>query len=311
MPRTIEERLGRGPATSNELQAACGMNQIAVSRAIRALGRRVVSTRRGRTPVYALSCPAFGDDDRQPLWQVNPHGDFDRIAFLHPLAHGGFCIEPETGMPEVLLGEGGDGWYDDLPFFLEDLRPQGFLGRQIAGELAQRTPDLAPDPRRWTSEQVGRFLLANGDDLPGNLLLGHRADWRVRRRPPAVLENQYPALADAVLSGEIPGSSAGGEQPKFTAYHAEHGHVIVKFSPAGADPVAVRWRDLLVTEHQAAEAIHAAGLPAAETRLIETGGRLFLESRRFDRSGPLGRLSLISLQAVDAEFAGLGPTGHG
>jgi hypothetical protein len=39
---------------------------------------------------------------------------------------------------------------------------------------------------------------------------------------------------------------------------------------------------------------------------LETGGRLFLESKRFDRIGEFGRMPMISLQAVDAEFTGLG-----
>jgi hypothetical protein len=49
------------------------------------------------------------------------------------------------------------------------------------------------------------------------------------------------------MNGAIPGSSAGGEQPKFTAYCGERSaHVIVKFSPLGDDAVARRWRDILV-----------------------------------------------------------------
>ena len=117
----------------------------------------------------------------------------------------------------------------------------------------------------------------------------------------------YPALADSVLAGLIPGSSAGGEQPKFTAFCGERSaHVIVKFSPAGNDPVARRWRDILITEFHATEALHNTGLPAAETRLIEADGRLFLESQRFDRVGEYGRAPMISLQAVDAEFTGQG-----
>jgi hypothetical protein len=70
--------------------------------------------------------------------------------------------------------------------------------------------------------------------------------------------------------------------------------------------VARRWRDILITEFHAAETIHAADHPAAETRLLERDGRLFLESRRFDRSGEYGRLPMISLQYVDAEFSGVG-----
>ena len=44
--------------------------------------------------------------------------------------------------------------------------------------------------------------------------------------------------------GELPGSSAGGEQPKFTALkkdpRGDLSHVIVKFSPKGDNDVAKR-----------------------------------------------------------------------
>ena len=116
-----------------------------------------------------------------------------------------------------------------------------------------------------------------------------------------------PALADDVMKGVIPGSSAGGEQPKFTAFSGHHSaHVIVKFSPKRDNEIARRWRDILIIEFHAVEALHEMGCPAAETRLLEMDGRLFLESERFDRSGENGRMSMISLEAIDAEFTGLG-----
>lgn len=109
------------------------------------------------------------------------------------------------------------------------------------------------------------------------------------------------------MSGVIPGSSAGGEQPKFTAFCGNRAaHVIVKFSPPGNSDVARRWRDILITEYHAAEALHSENFPAAETRLLEIDGRLFLESQRFDRTGEFGRMPMLSLQAIDAEFTGIG-----
>ncbi len=70
--------------------------------------------------------------------------------------------------------------------------------------------------------------------------------------------------------------------------------------------MARRWRDILITEFHATEALHAKNFPAAETRLIDKGGRLFLESQRFDRVGEYGRMSMISLQYIDAAFVGEG-----
>ncbi len=324
MSLSIREFLERRPATSKELQDATGMSQATVSRELRGMGDSVVKLPGGRSPRYAMTRNAFGGDDKLPLFMIDAHGNNTAVANLRPLAHGGFFVEPMTGMPPVLLGERGDGLYDDLPYFLQDLRPQGFLGRQIAAELAShsdnpkssgliatvlasRYEDFPNDPRNWNSDQIGRYLISNGDDLPGNFKFGQQAYLRVRRKPVITTEDDYPSLADSVMSGVIPGSSAGGEQPKFTAFNGDRSaHVIVKFSPQGDDAVARRWRDILITEFHAIEAIHARNFPAAETRLIERGDRLFLESQRFDRVGMYGRMSMVSLQSVDAEFTGLG-----
>jgi len=114
-------------------------------------------------------------------------------------------------------------------------------------------------------------------------------------------------MAEDVLKGEVPGSSAGGEQPKFTAFSSGYeSHVIVKFSPRGDTEIAKRWRDILITEYHAAQIINENICPAARTRFLEAEGRLFLETRRFDRLGVSGRYSMISLQAIDNEFTGLG-----
>lgn len=306
MAVTLQERLSQGLASSIELQGATGLSQTTVARQLRELGRVIVRITRGRTILYGLTHNAFGAANVIPLHRVDAYGSHVRIANVSPLAHGGFYVAPVTGTPSVLLGERGDGLYDDLPYFLDDLRPQGFLGRQTAHELAARDAGFPTDPAQWTTDHVGRYLVANGDDLPGDLILGEPIHLRLRRPPLAVTEADYPRLAAAVLAGEIPGSSAGGEQAKFTAYRADYGHVIVKFSPAGDAPLARRWRDVLITEHHAAQALQGLDLPAAQTQLYEADGRVFLESRRFDRADVAGRRPMISLRAVDAEFTGLG-----
>ncbi len=307
MPLIVRDYLERGPATSKEIQAGTGLSQTAVARQIRKIGGSVIKLPSGRSPRYALTRNAFGVDDNIPLTMVDAHGNTVVAARIRPLAHGGFFVEPETGTPGVLLGTNKDGLFDDLPYFLSDLSPQGFLGRQIAEELAAQSDDFPQDPGNWNTNHIGRYLVSNGDDLSGNFKFGQQALSRVRRKPIVVTVNDYPELADSVMSGVVPGSSAGGEHPKFTAFCGERSaHVIVKFSPKGNNEIARRWRDILITEYHAAEAIHNVDFPAAETRILEFEDRIFLESIRFDRSGEYGRMSMLSLQAVDAEFAGLG-----
>jgi hypothetical protein len=148
----------------------------------------------------------------------------------------------------------------------------------------------------------------------GNLLLGDAArDAFVHTPAPQALAAAeraaaYVRLSDEASRGELPGSSAGGEQPKFMAY-AESGkgvprHVLVKFSVPGDHVVSRRWRDLLLAEHHALQALREAGVAAAQTTVIDHGTQRFLEVERFDRVGPLGRRALFSLAALEAEFIG-------
>ena len=308
MGLSIEQCLHTDPLTSKQLQDKTGLSQTVVARQLRELGDRIIKVSNGRPPIYALTTNAFGADDHLLICVVDTYGHNTAVATLRPLAHGGFFVQERVGIPPLLLGEKGNGVFEDLPYFLYDLRPQGFLGRQIATGLSKQSDDFPPNPERWNANHIGRYLVSNGDDLPGSLKFGQPAYNRVPRKLVETTPDDYPALAKSVIAGEIPGSSAGGEQPKFTTYcGVKSAHVIVKFSPKGDDPIARRWKDILITEHVAAQALRKVDITAAaETQLIEKEGRLFLESQRFDRSGKHGRMSMLSLQVVDAEFTGLG-----
>ena len=307
MPLTIREYLQRGSATSKEIQSATGLSQTAVSRQLRNMADSVIRVREGRVILYAVTRNAFGGTDKLPLSMVDSQGNTVLVTFVRPLAHGGFFIERSPGASSLLLGENGKGLYDDLPYFLLDLSPQGFIGKKIALEMVAQSDPFPSDPKRWTSEHVGRYLLSNGDDVPGNFKFGEQAMLRVRRKPVPIADADYPVLAERVIEGEVPGSSAGGEQPKFTAFSEKsNAHVIVKFSPKGENELARRWRDILLTEYHAAQVLHQWDFSVAAIRLFEAGGRLFLESQRFDRIGVDGRRSMISLSSIDAEFCGIG-----
>jgi len=307
MPLSIREYLGRGPSTSREIQAATGLSQSSVARRLREMEDAVVQLPMGRSIRYAATCNAFGSSDKLPLSMVDEDGNTALIAYIRPLCHGGFFLEPVSDISPLLMGENKDGLYAGLPYFLYDLRPQGFLGRLTAQAMATQSNDFPTDPRYWNTDQIGCYLISNGDDLPGNFKFGDQARLRVRSKPVSVSDEDYPALADGVMGGAVPGSSAGGEQPKFTAFNGNQAsHVIVKFSPKGVQEPAVRWRDILITEYHAAKTIHDRLFPAAEIRLLEMGERLFLETRRFDRSGEYGRRPMVSLQVADAEFTGIG-----
>jgi len=184
--------------------------------------------------------------------------------------------------------------------------------------FAQLHPELQlpQDPRHWSDDDMLRALALRGEDLPGNLLVGNASLERFhtlgQRLARAASADDYPALARSALQGQLPGSSAGGEQPKFCCV-TQGRSVIVKFSSSGDSPADQRTRDLLRCEHLALRVLAQAGLPAAPTQVFERAGRVFLESERFDRCAPWqdtpadappGRIGMVSLMVYDAQYVG-------
>jgi hypothetical protein len=201
---------------------------------------------------------------------------------------------------------------DGLPWWLLDMRPQGYLGRAYA---ARHGAELALPARLtdWTETDALRALMLHGHDVVGNLLLGDltRDRFLTASLPEPITTGQkageYPRLALGAALGEITGSSAGGEQAKFTTFAMTPNgarHVMVKFSEPEESPVSERWRDLLLAEHLALGTLREAGVPAARTQIFDHGGQRFLEVERFDRPGKLGRRALISLAALNAAHDG-------
>lgn len=189
-----------------------------------------------------------------------------------------------------------------MPPFLDDMRPQGFLGRRFT----ERNLDLALPPRLqdWSVDHILRAVCLRGEDTVGDLVLGDGSfDRWLALSPRETKPSDFPARADAAAHGEV-GSSAGGEHPKFTAWSAGR-HVLVKFAnreDGGA--VTRRWRDLLACEALALRVVREAKLPAPRARCFDVDGWRFLEVERFDRVGARGRRGVISLGAWSNEHLG-------
>jgi len=286
-----------GLASSSELQARLGVSQPTVSRVLKALlhAGEVRKVGAARSQRYLLPREVPGVGREVPVMRVDAQGLVTPFARIVPLSGGRFWVDEADGLS--LLHEG-------LPWFLTDLRPQGFIGRGFA----QAHPELrlSHDPRYWNDDDVLKAMALAGEDQPGNLIVGEaslqRYHAQVGRPVGETSRTDYPRLADLAMQGSLPGSSAGGEQPKFCT-RSQGRHVLVKFSPAGASPSDQRGRDLLVCEHLALQTLAEAGLPAAHTEIVEGAGRVFLEVVRFDRSAR-GRVGMVSLLAYDAEYVG-------
>ncbi|WP_411884617.1 type II toxin-antitoxin system HipA family toxin YjjJ [Polaromonas sp. YR568] len=286
-----------GVATSAELQVQLGLSQPTVSRALAPLVAsgevRILGAARSRR--YLLPRPVEGVGREVPIMRVDTAGVVTPLGRMLPLPGGRFWVDEVDGLSKL---------HDDLPWFLNDMRPQGFMGRTFAA--AHPELQLAADPRRWSADDALKAMAVYGDDLPGNLIVGEQAFERyhglAQRASRVDSWRDYPALAEAAMQGSLPGSSAGGEQPKFCTISGER-HVLVKFSPAGDSPASQRSRDLLVCEHLALQALGQAGHPAAATQIFLAGGRIFLESERFDRTAR-GRVGMVSLEVYDSEYVG-------
>lgn len=296
------------PMRSVQLQQAVGISQPTASRALAVLVQNgaVVKLGQGRNQHYGLPRLVPGVGQRIPITAMDTAGRIHPCGSLQALQGGGYWVEGAD--LQAMLG--GGPYFDGLPWLLQDMRPQGFLGRRFARQHLEQT--LNSDPRQWSDDDVLLALTRFGDDLPGHLIVGEAALQRHLQHTvhPVAQPDDYPALAQAAMAGAVPGSSAGGEQPKFCCLDGQGRSWIVKFSPADDNPVADRIRTLLRCEHLALQTLHAAGQPVAQTRLHAQAGRVFLAAQRFDRTAPQrpgqppGRIGMVSLQSFNAEFAG-------
>lgn len=286
---SIRQLLGEGPASARQLTEKLGVSQPTVSRELRALGEDVIRFGSGASIHYVLRDARRGFRSA-PIYRVTDEGRLRYLGELIPVLPDGFVMAREDG---VITHS------DGLPWWLFDMRPQGYLGRAYASAHAAEL-GLPANPEQWGDSEVVRALLAHGHDAVGNLLVGELARTRFLEMPapvPVDRMTEYPGLALTTAAGEAPGSSAGGEQPKFCAY-TDRGHVLVKFSAPDDNQISERWRDLLLAEHVALNVL------GVETSVFDIGSQRFLEIPRFDRIGPLGRIGVFSLRALDAEFVG-------
>lgn len=306
MSTALLERLAQGPATPAELMAVLGGSQATLSRRLQALRGRVLPMGSARARRYGLLQGVRDLPAEQPVYRIDRDGEARVLGRLSQLAGGSFWFESATG------DKAATRLYPDLPWWMQDLRPQGFLGRLFP----QQFPGLGlpSNVQLWDAGTVLYALARRGDNALGDLVIGEVAysRWWENRESffdQTVTSEAFESLAQKVLQGGDPGSSAAGEQPKFLTlarFEQNDSEVIVKFSPPVREANGQRWSDLLIAEHHALSTLAAAGFAVAESAVVLDATRTFLQVSRFDRTGPRGRLPLVSLAMADAEFTGVG-----
>jgi hypothetical protein len=305
----VLEKLAAGVKTSRQLVNMLAVSQPSISRAIRSLGSEVLILGKGPATQYARPRIVRGTTSIFPLFRIAQSGDAHLIGKLHTLMAGQYWWQSEESA-------NGSRLYDYLPWFIQDMRPDGFLGRSFANKEGADL-GLPEKLKDWKEDDVLIALSRRGEDHIGNLVIGEESIQRYLKSAQyefrCIAENDrlriYPTLAEKALKGEAAGSSAGGEQQKFTATIQkgdELRHVLVKFSSPLNTPEGRRWADLLICEQRALEIIAETEISTTQSRTLEAGNRLFLEVDRFDRVGRLGRSSIFSLSAIDSEYTGIG-----
>lgn len=292
------------PANAAELTKRLDISQATLSRLLASLGNGVLTIGNARATIYARPRDIRGLGHEFPVYQLDTDGNARIAGTLYPVWESSYFWEPAQGPPVL---------YGDLPWFIRDLCPEGFVGRAFAHRQHQSL-NLPPRLIDWNNDHMMIALSCRGEDCMGNLILGHVSITRYFEAPLKQIidlserATEYPKLAERAIEGDPAGSSAGGEQPKFTAIinDGDIHHVLVKFSPRMDTEEGQRWADLLICESIASEIVAASGIRTADSVIVQAGGRMFLEVRRFDRIGLSGRLPMNSLGAVDNEFVGQG-----
>lgn len=293
--------LAKQPSDAASICAHLQITQPTFSRLWRSAGSDIVTFGAARATRYSIARTVADIGSSLPLFQVDAAGKAAPFGELRILQGDWYAFTAHTGSTELTLG---------LPYFLQDLRPQGFLGRLVS--FLHADLNLPRKILEWSDDDTLVYLAKRGENAPGDLIVGNESYRRFLTLKhngdlDCIMESsrpvQYADLAHRANQGDAPGSSAGGEQPKFTcAVTRENGaveHVIVKFSPPVSTPNGRRWGDLLVCEHLALESLRSHGVTACETEIIADGERIYFEATRFDRIGLKGRASVVSLAGLD------------
>jgi hypothetical protein len=307
-----------GPLSAQEAARLLGVDPITIKRQAAVAGAGILVVGRGKNTRYSLPQPTITGAAQWPLFWAAADGVVTEFALASHL------------QPDVLhiYGSGAGLGINvttarDLPWILTPLKLRGYLGRASRGRLGAVTEHWDTQPERWSLAQQLFAAQSATLDHAGAILLGEAAvrAWQAQPSPPqrddpSTLAMVYDGLADEATQGRVAGSSADGEQPKFSTRVIDPDgtvrEVLVKFSPPRGTPFGERWNDLLHAEAIAADVLRANGFATPDSRIVMSSKRTYFESTRIDRVSGLqaasrGRRHLLPLAAVHAAFVAGAP----
>ena len=303
-----------GITSAAAIQTALGISQPTLSRAIAALGPVVIRIGRARATHYAHARNVGLHGSSWPLYRIDAEGRAATHGTLTALHGEAFAYSAQDYAELWHAGTRPPGAFAQLPWFLADLRPGGFLGqhyaRRHATELGRAAAPraLAHGPRhgRARSPTARTCPATSSSARPCSSACSARTCSRRPPSPPPIAARATPNSPPKPSRAKPRAPSLGGEFPKFaTCVHLgddRYRHVLVKFTETANTPAKRRWVDLLICEHLAARVLAGQGIAAAASELVVAGERLCLEVERFDRIGAHGRRGTVTLAALDDAF---------
>ncbi len=158
--------------------------------------------------IYSEALAIYSGASGWPLFRI------DGTGVGHPF--GRLMSQKDVGTLLVgksapwLRDEFAEGRFPGIPWFLDDQRPQGFLGRGLAQHWARRL-QAPPDVVLWSDKVVLAALLLRGEDMPGNFVVGFDALDRALKSGFDTIDERsrglrYGAFAEAALSPVSPGA---------------------------------------------------------------------------------------------------------
>jgi len=118
----IRMQLSGGPLSASQLYEIIEVSQPTISRALSELGDEIVRIGSARSIQYALR-----DNKRDlpdiPVYRIDAEGRIQSLGILIAVRREGFVMRQDDG--KTLHSDG-------LPWWLFDMRPQGYLGRAYA-----------------------------------------------------------------------------------------------------------------------------------------------------------------------------------
>src|SRR5690554_5840410 len=153
-----------------------GISRPVLSRLVREADDQVLRVGRARATAYVARASSDAGST-WPLWRMRPDATLEELGTVYLLRGERFQFLPEGDRPNLTRPvHTVPGHFPGLPWFLDDLRPQGFLGRSLAH---RRGPQLGVpvDLNRWQLRDTLLAITRTGGTAIGDLLLGsHSAE---------------------------------------------------------------------------------------------------------------------------------------